>query len=1176
MTNNTDTSENKQISAQLRMDEKLVALIRKDMTKPDIGNVVLKGRIIGILNVYVRANRTRVIQRTVLEENPVYLIFKSSTKVVNHSDVVTYQLKLDCYNKSRNSMPGRSTNPDRVIYTTYSDEELDVLTWDDLNKLCPYRNTNFRILVSSEETNAALKKKLAIHTFIRRSIWGMKLKFKQAANVNFFGESNEWQEKENECTQDFVKTLGPAMHSRYIKYLNQEDVDVSDGVALDTFCNFLHQEKCNFYILNPMLQVIDMHKRYNNSKPSAKCLLVNNDHIYPIVNKEFIRLCQKSTVGDTILSFDDLDTKDLSKCEIHPCTDLDSYVLALYGRTKMLPSIVSFSGTKVSSIKFNDKIHMCNESLSEVTEACERFGLTFENQSISKMCFQIMDKLAKLPHSGIMNDDALERFTQKIIAPYTQYFTEEIDIETVNSIDVCRFYTSLLYNKSDPYFFIDLDCDFVLGAPEQIDIGFYRLSRDVELCNKYVKIPSGTIISSSLLTYLVDSGYCGIQDISEYILSHRYMPNDYFKNSIKHLYENHSDSPILKKIVNSFIGWMGIYKSKKSRGFITAERSTAEAFSSTMPQSVIKSLGNLYTVTCTESKMLNQSYKPIWAQIICDSYIQLDKLVSDISSRGVVIHAIKTDCVVASVVEFPTKPKQPTIEQIGQAYNEESFAYHFKNYEYRGSTYIKPTKESKSFDEVGTLLEKNKSFALWGAAGTGKTYIVKNQIIKYFTDNNVSYRILSLAHLALKNYDEHTEVLASFFLPGRAQIYYDYLIIDEFSMVPMYFYEKLFKLRNSSKFILVGDYNQCLPVENKVFCRYATARFIRELVDDNIVTLTAVHRYDSKLHEACNKLINQGIVQVQLINTQEDNEYTEDRSETVQHLCYTNARCSKINATEFKKHRGSRYVPYMCVSNSGNLRNGDRLLYDRKDAKYVGGSVAPSDKLVLAYCLTVHKAQGQTINGTVIIHEANRMDKNLLYTAITRCTSYDKLFISGKVLRKYTEKSLDDKQDCSKFLIGGIYKIFNKDQQIMYVGCCEDYTRIPERIIEHKETKKEMTQMSKYSHKKVKYYHLSELYEAETKEIQAALQGGAPLINKQQLVSKTNEPVSEECFKFYSLVQPERKTAEHKIYVCESDVRVKLHSQLIKKFKVTKTRTIEQAKKLAEEYVNSLVGELTG
>lgn len=1112
--------------------------IQKSMSEEKSkGNIELKGRLVGVNAIF--RGRLRQIEATELEVNPTYAMY-------DDPETIRYQLAFDAYNKLYQNLPGDSKGkyqPDMVIFTTLSDEEIEKKNkWEDLKKQSPYQK-EFDSNVTFQGYHHHPLRTLLHKDDEKVLIPSVKLKMKEACKINFFGEENQWQTEENKCTHDFLKTISETLYKKFCDLTSKE----KDGIELAVFCDFLHKENVSFYMIDPLFRIMDKNSNENNHNSSV-CLLVNNDHIYPILNKDFIGLCHKKEIGDTLFSFGDIEI-DYEKAEIQQSDNLDNEVFKLLEEKGQLASVVKFQSGHVSSIKFDERIILCNPNLDLVTTACKEFNIKFENQSLDRLCFEIMSKFTKMPNECQFTKDSLERFNQSMIQPYTHYYTADISTKNLEAIDICRFYTSLLHGKQDPWMFIDLDCDFQKGPVKEINMGFYRLSVDIDMFGKYVKIPAGTLISSNLLKYLVESGYCLLDHVSEYILSHRFIPGDYFKTTIEYLYKHHHDSPILKRIVNSFIGFLGHYRSKKSRGFITKEKSTAEAFAKTMEKATIKSFGNYFSVSEIEENIKRINYKPLWVQVICDSYIQLDKLISDVmADKTAILHAVKTDCIVVERIEnaIPTKPMLPSINDIGKPFREDKIVYHYKEYCHAGSDYVKEYSTLKN-GSVTELIAAKKGFAIWGGAGTGKTFLVNNEIIPMLKKMNFTYRILALSHLALQNYEEKTETLASFFLPGKKKPQLDYIIVDEFTMVSMFYYEQLFKLK--SKFILVGDINQCLPVEKNVFCRYSQAGFIHELIDWNVINLTTVHRYDKKLYDESQKLISTGKCDLQ-----------QNNGAKALHICYTNAKCKEVNQLEHDKNK-TNLVPYICVSNEGLYRNGDRLMFNKEENKWLAEKQPTKDKFVMAYCITTHKLQGQTVEENIVIHEAEKMNKNIIYTAMTRAKAYKNVFIEGKMRSEYKDEPLSKASDCSKFNKGAIYKLI-KDEKVIYVGCVEKSEKLSQRIEQHIDK-----DFDSHQHEEYRYTNISELLQKETEEIQKEIANGSELTNKQKIAPK--EKLPQDIFKFYSL-EKAKERKHYTIHVYDDRTYVKYGREVIKTIKVTKTRTKEQAELEAQKFAGKL------
>jgi hypothetical protein len=116
----------------------------------------------------------------------------------------------------------------------------------------------------------------------------------------------------------------------------------------------------------------------------------------------------------------------------------------------------------------------------------------------------------------------------------------------------------------------------------------------------------------------------------------------------------------------------------------------------------------------------------------------------------------------------------------------------------------------------------------------------------------------------------------------------------------------------------------------------------------------------------------------------------------------------------------------------------------------------------LAYCLTVHKAQGSTFKWEYSIYEHHLFDQKLLYTAMSRST--EKNFINFVKIYYKTYK-------------GYIYKIENKKTNKVYIGSTK--TSIQQRFKEHiecKDTSPLHKDMRKYGCNNFKIEVIKKLY----------------------------------------------------------------------------------------------------
>ena len=88
------------------------------------------------------------------------------------------------------------------------------------------------------------------------------------------------------------------------------------------------------------------------------------------------------------------------------------------------------------------------------------------------------------------------------------------------------------------------------------------------------------------------------------------------------------------------------------------------------------------------------------------------------------------------------------------------------------------------------------------------------------------------------------------------------------------------------------------------------------------------------------------------------------------------------------------------------------LQSQNRDLKYEIPLAELQSKFLVAWCLTTHKAQGQTIKENILIHDWGAMNNELKYTAMSRATNSKRVFIEN--FRKTNDFGGDDWIDCMK------------------------------------------------------------------------------------------------------------------------------------------------------------------
>jgi ATP-dependent exoDNAse (exonuclease V) alpha subunit len=253
----------------------------------------------------------------------------------------------------------------------------------------------------------------------------------------------------------------------------------------------------------------------------------------------------------------------------------------------------------------------------------------------------------------------------------------------------------------------------------------------------------------------------------------------------------------------------------------------------------------------------------------------------------------------------------------------------------------------------------------------------------------------------------------------------DYIIVDEISMVPEMFYKfflSMKRIKPKLKFIIAGDFEQLLPVKDRVEgCDYKGSHALWELCDGQRLQLSNCRRSDQRLF---NKLRDE----LPEIKSSDFNKKFTER-----HLSFTNEKRKWVNSVmmDREEKKASRYktkiirleaLPFDKNSQDVKLTKGTPIIAKKND-KYInicnnecftivkidlkdnfvkikedGGErelnilIDDFQKLFfVAWCITIHKSQGSTFDHEYTIHEMEnkRFDNRLKYVALSRSTNIE-------------------------------------------------------------------------------------------------------------------------------------------------------------------------------------------
>jgi exodeoxyribonuclease V alpha subunit len=353
---------------------------------------------------------------------------------------------------------------------------------------------------------------------------------------------------------------------------------------------------------------------------------------------------------------------------------------------------------------------------------------------------------------------------------------------------------------------------------------------------------------------------------------------------------------------------------------------------------------------------------------------------------------------------------------------------------------------------VTSALDNNVS-CITGGAGTGKTTVLRT-ILKLYYDCGFDIYPLALAGRAAMRLHESigfvTFTIARFLrmepIEKESKVI---IVIDEASMLDLpTMYRLVIKTHPSVRFLFVGDPNQLPPigagivladlikskkvanVELDIVQRQEASTGIPEyskLIKDGIVPLNLAYKNirfhetsDYSIAQQCTSLYIQDSKDCQIIAP------TKKLTKEINQLCQqqTNQESPNLNFIEYGEHYTTELKlndPVLFTQNNydAGVQNGSmgtlisieqneevfaivKLDDTNKEIKI---NKALLDTLELAYCITLHKAQGSQFKRVIVAINLSRMiDRAWIYTAITRSEVELHLVGQNQIVEKSIKK----------------------------------------------------------------------------------------------------------------------------------------------------------------------------
>lgn len=362
------------------------------------------------------------------------------------------------------------------------------------------------------------------------------------------------------------------------------------------------------------------------------------------------------------------------------------------------------------------------------------------------------------------------------------------------------------------------------------------------------------------------------------------------------------------------------------------------------------------------------------------------------------------------------------------------------------------------------MTERNIKFVL-GKAGTGKTTTILNSLVNFNSVLCIAYTHSAVENLRSKseNQFKYMTIHKYLKLPINKIIYrklkeyerFDYIVIDEVSLIPLNIIDILFNLTNyfkETKFIFIGDLLQLpcinkdkklLNIKQKYLKKYPgfknvicpldnclklvlylndTIYFNEYFMNSDKMILTYNYRNNEHVQSVINELIyvfyneelkkniKKYIININELGQEQYKDYVKLASRykylktlySVSNIMKDGEKCVNCKIGEIFIKNGDILVANENIEDM-DLVNGEEYIIENVDDELLMFNI----KKFLPYnYLTIHKSQGKTLDKIVVCID-DLFEISMFYTALTRAKTDIKLICLGSV-EKEVEKITDN------------------------------------------------------------------------------------------------------------------------------------------------------------------------
>ena len=771
----------------------------------------------------------------------------------------------------------------------------------------------------------------------------------------------------------------------------------------------------------------------------------------------------------------------------------------------IIPEKLKMSDKKLVSFYIGKTKYISNKHKKAIEDLCDNMNVKYTGQGMGTMLIEIMKEalnIEKLPKScpnpyvykslltarkarariGIIDDEYLKYNKKDLIA-----------------WDINKCYCSCMNKPSEDWIRYDFN-DTWEDYNGELKLGLYYVKTDDKTLFKQSGYYSTAIIKKAIKENI------DFQITKQLIPSHKENKDIFTKIIDVVLKYSKGDTDISKPIINIMSGLLGqsssiISKHIKINNDIEQIFNFLNNYYELAEGIMINKIQNTdyYMYGFNKEIKFTETNIPMYIQIVDESNINLYDMVKKMGGKLV---AYKVDCAVVKVININGKrcerindtewggysscgiPKITrneiidNVEFINDAdwndnkharvslNNREKWEKHIQHIQQlmdkNGGLFIDyigdwendnnktyKLNDSDRWEGIFNLLNRNKGLLLQASAGNGKTYTAK-MIASKLGDR---VRIIAPTNKAGLNIgggtihrflelDKNGYIKQA--LIKMIQTKYDYIIVDEISMIDKDLWRRLCLLKQELPeltFLLLGDEKQLSPVEENTIKDYFNHPAVKYICNYNKNILNVRKRYDEILYNLLEDVDNIDITKYPKLIT--------DRN-----ICYYNKTRIRINKmwNDKNKKEGDLFLPKpeARLTRNGDINQDDekyfkqsqdmylyenlpviamRTLFDKegnllfansetfnicfigdeeiglynerpdengnKEGYNLSMPIEDFNKYFLMnYCSTTHKTQGETITENFTIYDWDAMDTKLRYTALSRAKKIEQVYIN--------------------------------------------------------------------------------------------------------------------------------------------------------------------------------------